>query len=146
MSSIPATPKRDRWAHLRFAVIGPLLAAPPESGQLYAALRALSGKTWRHPLSGKDVHFATATVERWYYAARHAADPVAKLRDRRRGDRGSFHSLEPRVIAALRAQYEAHPGWSVQLHVDNLRSALHEIALPSYPTIRRYLRAHGMVR
>ncbi|MFZ3286399.1 MAG: hypothetical protein WA191_06075 [Telluria sp.] len=30
MSSIPATPKRDRWAHLRFAIVGPLLAAPPE--------------------------------------------------------------------------------------------------------------------
>lgn len=146
MSSIPATPKRDRWAHLRFSIIGPLLAAPPEPGQLYAALRALSDKTWRHPLSGKDVRFATATMERWYYAARHAADPVAKLRDRRRGDRGSFHSLQPQVVAALRAQYEAHPGWSVQLHVDNLKSALRDTALPSYPTIRRYLRAQGMFR
>ena len=146
MSSIPATPKRDRWAHLRFSIIGPLLAAPPEPGQLYSALRDLAAKTWRHPLSGADVRFAAATIERWYYAARHAGDPVNRLRDRRRGDLGTFHSLEPAVIAALSAQYDAHPGWTVQLHFDNLKVVLPDTVLPSYPTLRRYLRAHGMVR
>lgn len=146
MSSIPATPRRDALAHLRFSIIGLLLAAPPEPGQLYPALRALAAKTWRHPLTGKDIRFAAATIERWYYAARYASDPVNRLRDRRRGDRGTFHSLVPQVITVLRAQYEAHPGWSMQLHFDNLRAALHDTALPSYPTIRRYLRAHGMLR
>lgn len=145
MSSIPATPKRDRWAHLRFSIIGPLLAAPPEPGQLYGTLSALAAKTWRHPLSGGDIRFATATIERWYYAARHAGNPVDRLRDRRRGDKGSFNSLTPTVVAALRAQYDAHPGWTVQLHYDNLKAALPE-TLPSYPTLRRYLRAHGMLR
>lgn len=146
MSSIPVIPKRDRWAHLRFSIIGPLLAAPPEPGQLYSALRELAAKTWRHPLSGCDVRFAAATIERWYYAARHAGDPVNRLRDRRRGDLGAFHSLEPTVIAALRAQYDAHPGWTVQLHFDNLKVVLPDTALPSYHTLRRYLRTHGMVR
>lgn len=124
MSSIPATPKRDRWAHLRFAIVGPLLAAPPEPGQLYNALCELAGKTGRHPLIGTDVRFAAVTIERWFYTARHASDPVNRLSDRRRGDRGTFHSLAPAVIAALRAQYDAHPGWSVQLHFDNLKVAL----------------------
>ncbi|MET0962550.1 MAG: IS481 family transposase, partial [Noviherbaspirillum sp.] len=146
MSSIPATPKRDRWAHLRFAIVGPLLAAPPQQGQLCSALRELAAKTWRHPLSGADVRFAAATIERWFYAARHASDPVNRLSDRRRGDRGTFHSLAPAVIAALRAQYDAHPGWTVQLHYDNLKVALCGAALPSYPTLRRYLLAHGMRR
>ena len=31
---------RDRWARLRFSIIGPLLAAPPERGELRAALLA----------------------------------------------------------------------------------------------------------
>lgn len=146
MSSIPAPPKRDRWAHLRFSIIGPLLAAPPEPGQLHSALRELSAKTWRHPLSGIDVRFATATIERWFYAARHANDPVNQLRDRRRGDLGRFHSLMPAVIAALRVQYQAHPGWTVQLHFDNLKVALQDSALPSYSTLRRYMRSHGMSR
>jgi transposase InsO family protein len=146
LSSIPAIPKRDRWAHLRFSIIGPLLAAPPEPGQMYTALRALAERTWRHPITGQDIRFAAATIERWYYAARHASDPVGRLRDRRRGDRGAFRSLTPIVIAALRAQYEQHPGWTVQLHYDNLRALLKEDELPSYPTIRRYLRAHGLHR
>jgi hypothetical protein len=30
--------KRDRWARLRFSIIGPLLAAPPAAGELQAAL------------------------------------------------------------------------------------------------------------
>ncbi|OEZ63875.1 MULTISPECIES: DDE-type integrase/transposase/recombinase [unclassified Duganella] len=146
MSSIPATPQRDRWAHLRFSIVGPLLAAPPEPGQLYSALRELENKTWRHPFAGTDVRFAAATIERWFYAARRAGDPVNELRDRRRGDRGTFHSVAPEVIAALRAQYQAHPGWTVQLLLDNLKVVLRGMTLPSYPTLRRYLRAHAMVR
>lgn len=146
MSSIPATPKRDRWAHLRFSIVGALLAAPPQPGQLYGAIRDLAAKTWRHPVSGTDIRFATATIERWFYAARNDSDPVSRLRDRRRGDRGTFHSLAPAVIAALRAQYAAHPGWTVQLHFDNLKVAVQGSTLPSYPTLRRYLLAHGMHR
>ena len=146
MSSIPATPKRDRWAHLRFSIVGPLLAAPPQPGLIYDAIRDLAAKTWRHPVSGTDVRFATATIERWFYAARNDSDPVSRLRDRRRGNRGTFRSLAPAVIAALRAQYDAHPGWTVQLHFDNLKVAVQGTALPSYPTLRRYLLAHGMHR
>ncbi len=39
-------PHRERWARLRFAIIGPLLAAPPSDGDLQAALAALAAKTW----------------------------------------------------------------------------------------------------
>ena len=68
--------KRDRWARLRFAIIGPLLAAPPAAGELSPALLTLSTKSWRHPVSGLDVCFGASTIERWYYAARAVADPV----------------------------------------------------------------------
>ena len=139
---------RDRWARLRFSIIGPLLAAPPASGELSAALTALANKSWRHPRSGLDVRFGISTLERWYYTARAAADPVAALKDRLRGDIGRFPSLAPVVIAALTAQYREHPGWTAQLHFDNLRVALtgSDSALPSYPTIRRFLKARGMFR
>ena len=49
--------ERDSWARLRFAIIGPLLAAPPERGELYGALRALAARRWRHPASGEDVTY-----------------------------------------------------------------------------------------
>jgi putative transposase len=51
---------------------------------------------------------------------------------------------------AIRAQHRAHPRWSYQLHHDNLVAwAKTEPAMgrvPSYTTIRRYMRTHGMVR
>ena len=34
--------RHDRWAHLRFAVVGALLAAPPTKGDLHEALTALA--------------------------------------------------------------------------------------------------------
>ena len=49
MNDFEADAGRDGWARLRFAIVGPLLAAPPAPGELYRALRALSATTWRHP-------------------------------------------------------------------------------------------------
>lgn len=140
--------KRDRMARLRFSIIGSLLAAPPEPGALQAELVQLAAKTWRHPTSGLDVGFGVSTLERWYYAARRASDPVTALKDRLRGDVGRFPSLTPPVIETLTNQYREHPGWTAQLHSDNLRAALKEndTAIASYPTIRRYLKAQGMFR
>jgi hypothetical protein len=57
LSSFIDPPKRDRWARLRFSIIGPLLAAPPAVGELQAALSTLAVKRWRHPLSGLEVCF-----------------------------------------------------------------------------------------
>ena len=140
-------PQRDRWARLRFSIIGPLLAAPPAPGEVHDALATLAARTWRHPISGQDVRFGLSTIERWYYAARSAADPIAALRDRPR-PRGRFASLSPGVIDTLVQQYREHPGWTAQLHVDNLRAALAGtgLSVPSYPTVRRYLKAQGMFR
>ena len=64
LKTIADPPERDRWARLRFLVIGPLLAAPPGPGQLNGALNALAAKTWRHPVTGLDVRFGASTLER----------------------------------------------------------------------------------
>lgn len=139
---------RDRWARLRFSIIGPLLAAPPAPGELRAALIALSAKTWRHPTTGLPITFGLSTIERWLSAARRAAlDPVAALKTRVRSDCGEQRVLSPIVIETLTAQYRDHPGWSAQLHYDNLRAALGcDQALPSYTTVRRYLKAQGLIK
>jgi len=142
--------KRDRWARLRFAIIGPLLAAPPAAGDLQAALGELAARTWRHPLTGLEVRFGASTIERWYYAARGATDPMAVLRNQIRSDIGSFPSVSAQAAEALRAQYLAHQGWTAQLHHDNLRVVLAAtappVACPSYPSVRRYLKAQGLTR
>jgi transposase InsO family protein len=142
--------RRDRWARLRFAIIGPLLAAPPAPGDLQAALSELAARTWRHPLTGLEVRFGASTIERWYYAARGATDPMGVLRNQIRSDIGSFPSVSVAAAEALRALYEQHPSWNVKLLHDNLRVVLAAadppVPCPSYPSVRRYLKAHGLTR
>ena len=138
------------WARFRFSVVGPLLSAPPARGQLKRAIRALAETTWTHPVTGQDVRYAATTIERWYYKARNEQqDPVRVLRRAVRKDAGKV-SVGSKLAARLRAQYDAHPHWSHQLHYDNLASAVKTDSslqpLCSYSTIRRYMRTHGMVR
>ena len=93
------------------------------------------------------MRFGVSTLERWYYSARAAADPVAALKNRLRGNIGRFLSLTPAAIDGLTTQYRKHPSWTAQLHFDNLRVALgSDSPLPSYPTVRRFLKAQGMFR
>ena len=142
---------RIDWARLRFAIVGALLAAPPAPGDLGPALDRLAAQRWRHPTTGEPLRVARSTLERWYYAARHARqDPVEALRHRVRKDAGTQPSLGPALREALRAQWQAHPGWTGQLHVDNLKAVVAEHPalgpLPSYPTVRRFFRAQGLFR
>jgi hypothetical protein len=111
----------ERWAHLRFSVIGQLLAAPPAKGELKAAITALAARTWQHPTTGDPVQFGLATIERWYYRARkERTDPVGVLRRKLRADAGQQVAISNAVRQAVLAQYAAHKSWSVQLHHDNL--------------------------
>lgn len=147
---MPSQHPADGWAQLRFAIIGPLLAAPPEKGELAAALQALAERHWRHPVHGHAVRFSVPTLERWYYRARAATDPVAALRPRRRGDAGRSRTLGPVHIEALSAQYREHSGWTLQLHYDNLVALAEQddtyAGVPSYATVRRFFRHQGWVR
>jgi putative transposase len=140
----------DRWARLRFAIIGPLLAAPPKHGALRKELMALSQRSWKHPVNGTDVRFSYATLERWFYLARQAHDPVAALRRCRRSDAGQARRLPVMLIQVLQAQYRGHRGWTVQLHYDNLLALAEEDEdlkpMPSYGTLRRYMKAQGLHR
>ena len=79
--------------------------SPPAAGDLQAALAELAARTWRHPLTGLEVRFGASTIERWYYAARAATDPMAVLRNQLRSDLGSFPSVAVQAAEALRAQY-----------------------------------------
>jgi putative transposase len=143
--------RQDRWAQLRFAVVGALLAAPPKKGALQAALSELAARTWEHPIRHEPVRFARSTLERWYYQARHAPlDPISALRRRLRRDAGGQPTMGEPLRHALRAQYDAHRSWSCQLHVDNLRALVQANSalgpMPSYATVRRYMQAQGLRR
>jgi transposase InsO family protein len=144
-------PHPERWARFRFQVIGGLLASPPDAGALQQALRALADRIYQHPFrSGESMRLSFSTIERWYYQAKDAADPIAALARKVRSDAGQSWALSPELLAALEAQYHQHPRWTVQLHYDNLAAQLAEHPalgrLPSYQTVRRRMREKGWMR
>ena len=140
----------DGWARLRFAIIGPLLAAPPQPGELRKALERLAAHSWKHPINGTTLRFSKATVERWYYLARGAKDPVAALASPAPQRCRAGPPLVCRGHPGPEVQYRQYPGWTVQLHYDNLLALSEEDEalgpIPSYGTIRRYLKAQGYCR
>jgi transposase InsO family protein len=144
--SSPST--HDRWARFRFLIVGPLLAAPPARAQLRPELVRLARTPRPHPITGELICFGVSTIERWYYQARAATDPIAVLRRKPRLDRGRFVAINIRFAAAVRDQYRHHPSWSVTLHRDNLKILADDDpslgSPPSYSTMRRYMARHGL--
>jgi len=146
---LPTAP--ERWAHFRFSVIGPLLAAPPARGELQAKLQELAGQSWRHPFSGQPLVLGRSTIERWYYAARgEPRDPVQALRRKLRSDRGQHPIWKAALGQALAVQHRQHPNWSYQLHADNLAVLAEQQPalgpMPSYASVRRYMKSHGLLK
>ena len=138
-----------KWGQFRFAVVGSLFTAPPDPGELGAALQRLSEKTWKHPVSGEDVQFAFSTIESWYYRAhKEKNDQVTTLNSQARKDRGKWRSLDEAIGAGLKKQYAEYPWWTVQLHAKNLKSYLQRtsptIPPPSYSSVRRYMKSEGL--
>jgi len=140
--------RKNIWARFRFSIVGPLLSCPPESGELKALLEALSQKQWRHPITGNAVSFSVSTLERWYYRAKKTHDPVNALRTKCRTDASCARALSSDLKRLIQQQYREHPGWSYQLHIDNLAVRVKENTelgvMPSYSTIFRYMKANNL--
>jgi len=139
------------WAYLRFSIIGPLLASPPPPGTLGVALDELAARLYRDPKTGKLRSFGRSTIEKWYYAAKDADDPIAALSRKVRHDRGTTRVMSDALVTALGKQYQTHRGWTYQLHHDNLVALVEEEpkklgSAPSYSTTRRYMKAQGWTR
>lgn len=141
----------DRWARLRFSIVGRLLAAPPKHGELQAELKRLSEREWRHPISQEAIRFGISTIERWYYQALAASkDPVVALRRQPRSDAGQHGKVSAPLRTLIKTQYEEHPTWRYQLHLDNLAVEIEKDPslgpLPSYATVRRYMKSMGLIK
>ncbi len=142
--------QQEAWGSFRFSVVGHLLSSPPGKGELCHELEALSQRTWEHPVTGEPVQFSVSTIEDWYYrakAARHS--PTKALEWKLRQDAGQCRVLADPVRRAIETLHQQHPGWSHQLHYDNLLAIAAQEALgeiPSYATVRRFRHAHGLIR
>jgi len=143
-------PRWELWARFRFSVIGALLSSPPSAGALQEQLRLLADKLYQHPLRPEPLRLGFSTIERWYYQAKDAPDPMAVLGRKLRADAGQHWALNPELMAVLEQQYGHYPRWSVQLHADNLAAVVAERPtlgpVPSYQTVRRRMLEKGWVR
>lgn len=144
-------PMWQRWAQFRFSVIGELLSCPPPKGQLQQAISQLAQKNYRHPIdSNRLIRFGPSTIERWYYKAKTASDPVAVLGRKIRSDAGVRWSMPEELLQTLKAQYENYPRWNIQLHYDNLKAMAKEQPrlgiVPSYKTVLRCMRENGWLK
>ena len=113
-------------AQLRFSIIGGLLARPPCKGQLGKELQILAGRHYRHPRQDKWITFGASTLERWYYKALNAADPIEALGRKQRSDAGQAKAMSPQLLAVLQGQYQRYPDWSYKLHCDNLAALVEQ--------------------
>lgn len=150
MANDDDTPARVRWARLRFSIIGPLLASPPEDGELKARLDELAARSWRHATTGESVRFSFKTIERWFYAVRGAPDPIAVLARKVPSHAGTQPTITPALAEAIVRQHREHPRWSYQLHHDNLVALAREDArlgvVPGYATICRFMKGRALLR
>lgn len=138
------------WAHLRFSIVGPLLARPPDKGDLSKEIEKLASRRYPHPgREGKWLCFAVSTIERWYYQALGADDPVKALSRKIRSDAGQGRAVNSEASKILHHQYLLYPDWSYKLHSDNLAAELTQKELgssPSYSSVRRLMIAKGWLR
>jgi transposase InsO family protein len=148
MSDLSTTPARVRWARLRFQIIGQLLGAPPEPGELAGRIAELGRRPWRHPTTGEVIRFSPKSIERWFYTAYKAQDPIRALERKVPKHAGSHPSVSEAVATEVRRLRREHPRWSSRLVHDNLLVVAREnpalSPLPSYASVCRYMKQHGL--
>lgn len=148
MSNDTSTPARVRWARLRFSIVGPLLSAPAEAGDLAARIAELAARPWRHPTTGDSIRFSAKTIERWYYTARDQQDPILVLERKVPKHAGTHPSVTAEVAEVIRTLRKQHPRWSYKLVADNLVAIGRERpelgVLPGYATVARFMKHHGL--
>lgn len=139
-----------QWAQFRLSVIGTLLSSPPPKGELATEIRNLTNRNWRHPITGINTRFEFSTIETWFYQAKGATDPIAKLRWKTRSDLGRSRTVSEVIAAEIMKLHEKFPFWSYQLMTDNLKALLTKKPdlgkVPGYQSVRRYMKRRGLTK
>ena len=87
----------EKWSAFRLSVVGQLLHAPSERGELAQRIRALAATLWTHPTSGEPVKFGFSTIERWYQKARRTADVFEALKRKTPRHAGTHPSIDAAI-------------------------------------------------
>jgi transposase InsO family protein len=136
-------------AEVKLSVLGELLNAPVEKGELEKKIKELSLKLWIDPRSRTPRRYGYATIERWYYKARKHKNPYDALMLKKRRDEGVIDVFDSKMIQYLERQYVDHSRWTVKLHYDNFfiwaKKEKYE-RVPCYGSLLRLYRKQGWVR
>lgn len=132
-------------ALFRSQLIGPLVTARLEHGELRNELRRLSHVRHVPPGAVRSRTFGVSTLERWLYEYRHGG--LEALRPRRRSDAGHARALTEAQRELLCDIRREHPSASAELIVRTLElDGRLEAGRVSASTVRRLFRANGLPR
>ena len=142
---------RVRWARLRFQILGPLLAAPADDGELKARIEELAAAPVATPAPP-----ARRSASRSRPSSAGGTSPRGAERSARRartqGPRRTpapTRASRPRARRGDRAPAREHPRWTFQLHHDNLVALAREDPrlgpVPGYATVCRYMKEQGLL-
>jgi len=135
---------RQHLALFRIAVLGPLVGARLEHGDLVELCREAAGRTWELP-SGEVIEVSARTVEDWFYAYQHGG--FAALHPKGRSDKDKTRVISAELVDLILRLKRERPRRSVKRIIRVLerakktpRGALHK------STVHRVLQAHGASR
>jgi transposase InsO family protein len=145
MSNLKPTSHAEAVALFRHGILGALLHARLEAGELRAALRQLSRQRFRPPGAQSTRCYSVATLERWYY--RYQRQGLEGLLPLSRSDKGRARALPPELRQLLEDIRREHPAASVPLMLRTLEAEGRlQPGRVSATTVRRLLAQQGLPR
>ena len=135
---------RQKVALFRIAVLGPLVGARLEHGELLELCREAAGRAWELP-SGEVIEVSARTVEAWHYA--YQLGGFAALHPKRRKDKDKTRVLGDELVELILRLKREKPRRSVKRiirAVERAKKAPRGTLTKS--TVHRLLQVHGASR
>ncbi|MHB8876694.1 MAG: helix-turn-helix domain-containing protein [Myxococcaceae bacterium] len=132
---------RQQLALFRIAVLGPLVGARLEHGDLVEACREAAQRTWELP-SGELVEVSARTIEEWHYLYQHGG--FTALHPQARSDRGRPRFISEDLADLILRLKREKPRRSVKRIIRVLERAKKvPRGVLTKSTVHRLLKAHG---
>ena len=135
---------RQQLALFRICVLGPLVGARLEHGELVELCRAAAARTWELP-GGAIIEVSARTIEDWYYAYQRGG--FAALHPRRRSDADKPRAISEELGQLILRLKREKPRRSVKRIIRALERAKKvERGALTKSTVHRLLKVHGASR
>jgi transposase InsO family protein len=132
---------RQQRALFRIAVLGPLVGARLEHGDLVELCREAASRAWELP-NGEVIELSARTVEDWYYLYQHGG--FAALHPKERSDRAKPRFISDELVELILRLKRENPRRSVKRIIRVLeRAKKTQRGELTKSTVHRLLQAHG---